>query len=136
MEPSLSDLLPEDLADLAQRPAWVDEAVAQRYPQGRLDGGPEDLALLERLVGEGELTAEQEFEWGCICVAFGRVLIRQHRALSWCVLHDYDRAEPALRHRDAPLVIPLSEVHAQLCSGASPRLYFEQLSRVIRSTGP
>ena len=132
MEPSLSDVLPQDLEDLAQRLAWVDELVAQRYSEGRLDGSLGDLQLLERLANEDVLTNEQEFDWGCICVAFARVLVRQHLGLVWCVLHDYDHAEPALRHRDTAVLLPLSEVHTQLRSGASPRLYFEQISRAIR----
>ncbi|KGM51406.1 hypothetical protein N800_13590 [Lysobacter daejeonensis GH1-9] len=116
MTQNIEDLTPEDSADVEAKRDWVRghyEPQAQ-HKYETVDG---KLALLDAILENGWVSAEDTLKLQCLGITFGDALA-QHLGLTWVAVQDEYGRDPALRlDGTSVLVFPLTAISKRIERG-------------------
>jgi Domain of unknown function (DUF3806) len=109
-EQKLSAPRPQDLDELRRHVSWVDAQVRFRYGTAGLTGRASDLEVLQRLVDDGAVRADDTLHLQSLGAALGEVLVKE-LGFHWVVVEDRYGRDLAVKFKSTSvLVFPLTMI--------------------------
>jgi Domain of unknown function (DUF3806) len=83
------------------RPIIEAEMLVKETIGCQLNGTPNDLKLIQRVLDSGFIEREAAYPLQTLGMAFGRIITNTHLDYSWCLFEDGADMEPAIQYRGA-----------------------------------
>ncbi len=117
MEQKITALTIDDQGRLARQILRVEQLAAQHLNR-RLPKGDGDLDVLQALLDAKAIAATETYELQCLGIVLGTRLIDHIPGLDWVIVEDEYGRDPALRYRDAQLLLfPLTMISKRVEDG-------------------
>lgn len=123
-----------DRDDIRQRVAWAEALLRSKYGDVHLAGRLADLDLLQRLVDDHGLEADQTYELQSLGLVVGEVLVNE-LGFHWIIVEDQYGRDPAIKFGESSVkAFPLTMVSKRIERGERPNI--RALVEAIRTSLP
>jgi hypothetical protein len=103
-QPKFTELSREDVNRLELQRQVIAAVAKERYGLEALNKTKADLAVLQRLLDDRVFSRSQTYEWQCLGIAFGDVLVSE-LPLRWIMVTDEYGTDPTLRYKNSSIQI-------------------------------